>query len=158
MIDMDCNYSCSIDIRKANEEDMNDILSIIGKGFYESIGSYFESDGNRTLQLIQDSINDGAYYIIALIDNRRVGRILIDTGYDYLTGEQVGWISEVYVDIEFRNRGIATMLMDSAIRDFKDMGFREVRLNVNSISQEAMGLYRNAGFKEVSAFMGIKIL
>ena len=48
-----------------------------------------------------------------------------------------------------RNRGIATRLIEAAIGKFKEMGLREVEIDVEIVKQGAIRLYENVGFRTV---------
>jgi len=48
-----------------------------------------------------------------------------------------------------RNRGIATMLVEAAIGIFREMGIREVEIDVEIVKRGAIQLYERVGFRTV---------
>jgi ribosomal protein S18 acetylase RimI-like enzyme len=48
-----------------------------------------------------------------------------------------------------RNRGIATRLIEAAIRKFREMDLREVEIDVEVVKRGAIRLYENVGFRTI---------
>ncbi len=72
-------------------------------------------------------------------------------GYIYLkpvnNDNQNGYIIDgLYVDIAYRNNGIATKLIDNALTIIKDVDF--IDINVMSRNIDAVNLYKKFGFNE----------
>ena len=72
-------------------------------------------------------------------------------GYIYLkpvnNDNQNGYLIDgLYVDIAYRNNGIATKLIDNALTTIKDVDF--VDINVMSQNIDAINLYKKFGFNE----------
>lgn len=72
-------------------------------------------------------------------------------GYIYLkpvnNDNQNGYLIDgLYVDIAYRNNGIATKLIDSALTIIKDVDF--IDINVMSQNIDAINLYKKFGFNE----------
>ncbi len=58
-------------------------------------------------------------------------------------------ILRIAVHPDFRKRGIATRLLEAAIRKFREMGIREVEIDVEIVKRGAIQLYERAGFRTV---------
>ena len=58
-------------------------------------------------------------------------------------------IEDVFVDPNYRNKGIATRLLNYAIALAKEKKRKKVSLNVNITNTNAINLYKNCGFKEI---------
>ncbi len=58
-------------------------------------------------------------------------------------------ILRIAVHPDCRNRGIATRLIEAAIGKFRDMGIREVELDVEIVKRGAIQLYERVGFRTV---------
>ena len=72
-------------------------------------------------------------------------------GYIYLkpvnSDNQKGYLIDgLYVDIAYRNNGIATKLIDNALTIIKDVDF--IDINVMSQNIDAINLYKKFGFNE----------
>ena len=72
-------------------------------------------------------------------------------GYIYLkpvnSDNQKGYLIDgLYVDIAYRNNGIATKLIDNALTIIKDVDF--IDINVMSQNIDAINLYKTFGFNE----------
>ncbi len=72
-------------------------------------------------------------------------------GYIYLkpvnSDNQNGYLIDgLYVDIAYRNNGIATKLIDNALTIIKDVDF--IDINVMSQNIDAINLYKKFGFNE----------
>jgi ribosomal protein S18 acetylase RimI-like enzyme len=59
--------------------------------------------------------------------------------------------------VPYRGKGYSKLLMEEAIKEFKNSGYSDVRLNVYAHNQKAMKLYEQMGFKDVSKFMKISL-
>ena len=73
-------------------------------------------------------------------------------GYIYLkpvnNDNQNGYLIDgLYVDIAYRNNGIATKLIDNALTIIKDVDF--IDINVMSQNIDAINLYKKFGFNEL---------
>lgn len=55
-------------------------------------------------------------------------------------------ILRIAVHPDYRSRGIATGLIDAAVKKFAEMGTREVEIDVEIVKRGAIRLYEKAGF------------
>nr|MDO8135822.1 GNAT family N-acetyltransferase [Candidatus Njordarchaeum guaymaensis] len=97
----------------------NDFTSMLKAGF----GSHFIAEENE--------------------GKRRIGMI---SAYNY--GGKLGWIGNVVVLKEFRQRGVATVLVKHAVKHLRTEGIRTVRLYSYS---HAVSLYKKLGFTKEAA-------
>jgi ribosomal-protein-alanine N-acetyltransferase len=58
-------------------------------------------------------------------------------------------ILRIAVHPDFRKRGIATRLIEAAIGKFREMGIREVEIDVEIVKRGAIQLYERVGFRTV---------
>jgi ribosomal protein S18 acetylase RimI-like enzyme len=58
-------------------------------------------------------------------------------------------ILRIAVHPDCRNRGIATRLIEAAIGKFREMGIREVEIDVEIVKRGAIQLYERVGFRTV---------
>jgi GNAT superfamily N-acetyltransferase len=85
----------------------------------------------------------------AFVQGRLVGTAgaLIRTGWPYSTlkGPGGGWIMDVYVLPEYRNRGLARLLTRAALAWLREHGVGDIRL-VASAQARALRIYEPLGF------------
>jgi ribosomal protein S18 acetylase RimI-like enzyme len=62
------------------------------------------------------------------------------------------YIKNLYVDPEYRNKGIATNLMKLALQEAVEKGLTSALLYVESIQKPAIRLYKKIGFKITGKF------
>lgn len=73
-----------------------------------------------------------------------IGFINYDIIYD--TSE----IEYIYIEEDFRNKGIATTLLNKMIDDLKKKNINSVTLEVREDNIEAINFYKKNGFKEIT--------
>jgi len=67
-------------------------------------------------------------------------------------GHRIAEMKRMYVRPEFRNRGIASRLVQESIRRVKDMRYQELRLDSAGFMDAAHRVYRAAGFKDIPPY------
>lgn len=74
--------------------------------------------------------------------------ILVGLVAAYLNDSQTraGYITSVSVDRDYLGQGIARNLIAQCIARARELGFRELRLEVSQHNDRAISLYRKAGF------------
>ena len=88
--------------------------------------------------------NPFTHWYIYEEDNELLGFINMDIKYD--KSELV----YIYVKEEYRNKGIATKLLNEAITDLKQKEVINITLEVNENNQKAINFYLKNGFKTVA--------
>ena len=79
-------------------------------------------------------------------------------GYIYLIiDKDKAKIDALYVEEEYRNRGIASKLLDYAITHFKKNNIKEVEINVLSNNIAAKKLYEKKGFYTFKETMKVEL-
>lgn len=89
----------------------------------------------------------------AYLEDERLGYIAYYRN-DYST--LTGYISLLAVEPQYRNRHIASMLLNEAICDCKANGFEKIRLEVLDDNAKAIKLYNKFGFKFEKSTVGGK--
>ena len=146
-----------IEYGKAIEPEMREIFNIAGVNRAEATGIQADNHKEEMISAYKDSLEHGAYFLVARTPDSLVGWVLVDRSRDWFTHKEIGWISDVYVKKEYRRNGIAKSLIEQSLAEFKHLGFDDVRLNVFSFNEKAIHLYEKLGFKDVSKFMRIEI-
>lgn len=73
-----------------------------------------------------------------------IGFINYDIIYD--TSE----IEYIYIEEDFRNKGIATTLLNEMISELKKLSINSITLEVSEDNIEAINFYKKNGFKEIT--------
>ncbi|MBX3423848.1 MAG: GNAT family N-acetyltransferase [Pirellulaceae bacterium] len=71
------------------------------------------------------------------------------------TGQREGAIQNVGVHPEFRDRGLGSVLIDAALRGFRQAGCRSVHLEVTVQNTDAIRLYERLGFRRVETLFKV---
>ncbi len=88
-----------------------------------------------------------------VLDPGRAGRIAayVQTNeydaYQRVTGRREAYVSKVGTRREYRGRGLATALLQHCLRAYREAGYDEAALDVDSANPTgALGVYHRAGF------------
>ena len=90
------------------------------------------------------------FALVALENNERP--IAVALGCAFLGiehGGTSGWIEELYVLPEFRQRGIGSVLVAEFIRVASALGWRAIDLEIDSSHRRAASLYQRHGFTQL---------
>lgn len=142
---------------KATGIELEEIFSLAGVNRAEATGIQADNNKEEMIASYQNSLDHGAYFLVARSDLVLIGWVLVDRSIDWFTHKDIGWVSDVYVKKEFRNRGVARKLMEQSLVEFKHLGYDDIRLNVFSFNEKAITLYEKIGFRDVNKFMRIEI-
>jgi ribosomal protein S18 acetylase RimI-like enzyme len=142
---------------KATDTEMDEIFSLAGVNRAEATAILDDNNQVEMISSYQNSLENGAYFLVARTKNDLIGWVLVDRSLDWFTHKEIGWISDVYVKKEFRNQGVARVLLEQSLVEFKHLGYEDVRLNVFTFNEKAIRLYEKLGFKDVNKFMRIEL-
>ena len=78
-----------------------------------------------------------------------VGLIDMDTRRGMEDG--AGWISQLYLCPEYRNRGLGIQVLARALMHYSSLGRNTLRLHVAESNKAALAFYRKWGFQEISS-------
>ncbi|HPE70289.1 MAG TPA: GNAT family N-acetyltransferase [Thermotogota bacterium] len=87
-----------------------------------------------------------AFFLVAMVGKRSVGLGLARVDPDK---SRKGFLHSVWVDPEFRGRGMGRAMMHMALEWLKGRGVEQVQLSVTLRDSPAMRLYRSLGFHPV---------
>lgn len=146
-----------IEYGKSTESELKEIFSLAGVNRAEATGIQADNNKEEMIAVYENSLDHGAYFLVARTQESLIGWVLVDRSLDWFTHKEIGWISDVYVKQEFRQKGVANSLIEQSLVEFKQLGYNDVRLNVFTFNQKAISLYEKIGFKDVSKFMRIEI-
>jgi len=134
-------------LRPATEASLERIAALFTRGFEDYLVPIRMTADSLAQMIRADSIDLAASKILE-IDGRPAGFLLVGTR---------GWtrrISAMGVVASGRGRGLGRHLMESAIREATDQGFRRIVLEVIERNASALNLYRHLGFRETRRLVG----
>ncbi|WP_456272178.1 GNAT family N-acetyltransferase [Bacillus sp. AK031] len=142
---------------RASETELEEIYELAGENRREATNMESEDNRQKMIEAYEHSIKHQAYFLCLKDADELLGWIMIDKAFDYLTGEEIGWINDLYVKPRHRGKGHSKSLIKEAFKEFKKNGYSDVRLNVYSHNKTAMKIYEQMGFQDVSKFMKVTI-
>lgn len=139
-------------IRKAMSRENQEILAYSPVVMKESTMGFVEGSKDIASQMMSQILGDGGYYLVYMEEEVIQGWIGIGRFYNFYSDEMEGMIAELYVLSQYRKKGIAKKLLESAFDRLTEEGFEKVKLNVYAGSP-ARKLYEKLGFYDVSTMM-----
>lgn len=145
----------SIIYRKAKKTDFEQYLKIY-KLFEEeykkiSMSEIFQNLSKKEIKKeFEEKLKN--YFLVSVINNQVIGYIESIFYKKY----KRGYIYDMFVLKEFRNKGIATKMKDIFIQELKKRKYNQISLDVNKINP-AVKTYENWGFKIVKYRMVKKL-
>lgn len=139
-------------IRKAMSRENQEILAYSPVVMKESTMGFVEGSKDISSQMMSQILGDGGYYLVYMEEEVIQGWIGIGRFYNFYSDEMEGMIAELYVLSQYRKKGIAKKLFESAFDRLTEEGFEKVKLNVYAGSP-ARKLYEKLGFYDVSTMM-----
>lgn len=143
----------SYGIRRATEADLPAIQALNQKLFEKEVNDY-----DDTLKVSWPQTEDGERYFRNIIINGYAVVAEVEDGIvGYLAGSinarsycttRCGEIDNIFVDQEFRNFGIGTVLVENFLQYCKDQGIRQVKVTAYFANSQAIDFYKNSGFSE----------
>ena len=111
-----------------------------------------KTDLGKVRSVIERIVKDDrlGFVLVALEKNERP--ICVALGCAFLGiehGGMSGWIEELYVLPEFRQRGIGSLLVAECIRVASASGWRAIDLEIDSNHRRALALYERHGFTQL---------
>ena len=135
-----------VEIRRVATADLEEILVHAEASLNEGGAGLTPLTREQALALVQPVLDKGGYYLAAREGDELLGFILLGTHLDFFTKEEHGYMYEFYVMPEHRRKGLGKQLMEAALDDLRQAGFKEVRLNVFA-QNPARHLYAEKGFE-----------
>ncbi len=150
----------AVKIREATEKDLTKILELNHKLFLfeKSFAPYYNSEW---------PFKEGKSYFKKRIKNKEEGIVLVCEVKNKVVGYIAGYIDEysfrtlnpiaevenMYVEENFRGKGIGTKLIKKFIKLAKDKGAKLVKVSAFCKNTSAQRFYKHLGFSEVETVM-----
>ena len=108
-----------------------------------------EADSNQVRSVIEKVAADErrGFILVAATETGKLVGVAFGCaflGLEY--GGESGWLEELYVLPEWRQRGVGTRLVSEVVRVAKERGWRAIDLEVEADHQRVVSLYTRHGF------------
>lgn len=107
---------------------------------------------NSHNDLYDEFKNSNHIFFGATFNNYLIGFIQISIRTDYVNGSTtspVGFIEGIFVDENYRKKGIARKLVDRAVSYFKNEGIKEIASDVLIDNIDSQNFHKSIGFEEI---------
>jgi predicted N-acetyltransferase YhbS len=85
--------------------------------------------------------------IVAELENEVIGFILGEvSGWEFGVPASVGWIDTIGVDPKYQKKGVAKALMGELLKNFKEVGVKNIYTLVNWSDWDLLQFFRRMGF------------
>jgi len=132
------------DYRKGDEVHvfklMEEVLAIYGLKINPEVT-------DKDISNIQRNYIDRKGYF-AIIEDK--GNVVGSYGIFRLS-DDVCELRKMYLKSQYQGRGLGKLMMEDALIKAKELGFKKMVLETNSVLKEAIGLYRKYGFKKFTS-------
>lgn len=150
-----------ITVRTAELADLDTLLA-----FEQGIVSY-ERQFDDTLKEgeihyydLRAMILAGHVEVVVALDGDKIigtGYARIEQAKDYQKYERFAYLGCMYVPVEYRGKGINSLVLEALKSWCKSKGVTELRLEVYTYNQQAIKAYEKAGFKPILTWMRLGI-
>lgn len=148
-------------MRKANEVERFEIKKHVIEFLKEGTAGQVnpESISPDVIEMMNKLFDTGLETLVAINEGSWIGYIVYTADQkNPLTGDKEGFILELYVNSEYRKKGIAKALVMECMKQIKTKGRTTIGLNVFASNRKARKLYESLGFCEFTTVMKSKIL
>ena len=136
-----------INFKHAVSDDIITILKFIKNFHGMSSYPFHEVKVGETVRNLIKNYNLGRIWIIE-IDSKSVGYIILTFGYSIEYKGRDAFIDELYIEEEFRGRGIGKAAMNFIVKEARNLGIHAVHLEVERDNAAAKKLYEKNDFKD----------
>jgi len=136
-----------ITIRKMQRDDSKFVLNMMKK-FYTS-PAVATNGSEKIFAANVENILSGSPYVdgfIFVIDGKIIGYGITAHSYATEFGGECIWIEDIYIEPEYRGRGVGTKFIQHVKKLYPDKIFR---LESEKDNSAAVNLYKRLGFKEL---------
>lgn len=147
-------YEPGIVVRSVTREDLEKLVGMVRRFylFNEEFNPFMElSDkyGNVVLNVLEGRLSEGSIFLVAIQDEEIAGYIYgIIENNDLLRIGRIAIIKELYVSPIYRNRGVASRLLEEFSTQVRNAGVQVIGAEFPSSNYIAKNFYEKNGFKE----------
>ncbi|MEM3697415.1 MAG: GNAT family N-acetyltransferase [Candidatus Bathyarchaeia archaeon] len=139
-------------VGKAKEDDISSIVRLIDRWINEMNWSWAADRGGTIQKVLED---ENCEVLVAKVNERVVGFLHQHFYLDILHGSLMSHIDFMLVDKEYRNKGVGSKLLRTAVENAKKRGVTEI--HVDTIFDQAAKFYRKYGFKEDGTYFELNL-
>lgn len=129
----------------ASYADTDAVVSLLGEQMAEHRMELLPDRLRNAITAVLDDDRLG-FILIARIDDRVAGCIFVSFIWSMEHVGRVAWVEELFVDPEYRRRGVGSALLVEAMKRAEGEGCRAVDLEVDGSHSAAAALYERCGF------------
>jgi phosphinothricin acetyltransferase len=121
----------------------------------EALEGILNEEERKLLEVLQDPLSNETFYnswknenflFYIYLDNESIpcGHFWCNLG---MPGEKYGYIQSIFIEAEYRGRGIGTAILNALEKELKAQGFKGIDLHVFTHTP-AYSLYKKLGYNE----------
>ena len=132
-----------ITYRLAKNGDEKEVLKVIGDAL-SKYGLGLEPDGADfdVSDIEKYYLNNSGWFEVVLDDNKIIGSV----GVYHISDDECE-LRKMYLLEDYQGKGIGKKLMDDALNMGRELGYKVMTLQTNSLLHKAIPLYEKSGFK-----------
>jgi len=148
-----------IRIRKVNKRDISSIINLRNEFdiYHKKFDKLLSINTKRkkfNRRFIKNKFKNRSVILLAALDRNKIigytlGWIEKKQPYDF----RVGYICDLFITKNYRNKGVGKILIKKLINQFKAEKIRYVGLDVYSNNKNAIKTFYSIGFRELSRHM-----
>jgi ribosomal protein S18 acetylase RimI-like enzyme len=148
-----------VTFRPATKEDEANLLRMMRKLAEQEPGAYYfdEPVVRRLLHEFLANPNLGRVWIFSE-SAAPAGYIVLTLGYSFEYHGRDAFVDELYVEPQFRRRGIARQALQFVEEQARGMGIQAIHLEVDHGNDPALDLYRGSGYEDHDRYLMTKLL
>lgn len=130
----------SIKVRTADEKDLQSLV-ILAEEFIPG-----EADDRKRIDVLKQALRNPNYdLLVAELEGALVGFIDQWVIHDFTHGAKLSYIHSLYVSSGHRRKGVASKLLQEAIKNARNMEVSEIHITTRFDNKAAINLYRKHG-------------
>jgi GNAT superfamily N-acetyltransferase len=143
-----------MEVCRAVEDDMDYMISCVRRSVEQSVDEiernmsdlWIESILNIARSSMLERRMDDETFVLKMRDGSYAGSLWLGTSADQFTCEITGYILGIFVEPEFRRKGIGSALLRYAEDWCRERGFLSLTLNVGWQNESARSFYESHGY------------
>jgi len=114
-----------------------------------------EIEYEKTLKGVAAVIEDGGkgFYLVAEEGGSVIGQLMVTYGWSDWRGEDIWWLQSVYVNREWRRKGMMKKLIGEVKKMAGERGVHSLRLYVHHDNENAIKAYEKTGMEKLPYFI-----
>ena len=125
--------------------------SLLIHNLSQDLGQRYGDDGSGNFKP-SDAQGPGGAFVIAWLDNQPAG-----CGALRPLEPGIGEIKRMYVEPDFRRRGVARKILEELEAVAREKNYRLLRLETGVLQPEAIGLYEVCGYRLIPCYSGYEV-